>query len=118
MLPSPNRLRNKSDFARVLKNGKSKNSRFLSLRFIGNDCPFSRLGLLVSKKAFKKANQRNRIKRKLREALRANLSLIKPGQDLIFIARGGLEKNTLKETEATTFFLLEEAGLAKNNKQA
>jgi ribonuclease P protein component len=117
MLPSPNRLRNKSDFARVLKNGKSKNSQFLSLRFIGNDCPLSRLGLLVSKKAFKKANQRNRIKRKLREALRANLSPIRPGQDIIFIARAGLEKNTSKEMARTILSLLEEAGLVKDSQQ-
>lgn len=118
MLPSRYRLRKKSDFARVFKNGKSRNSRFLTVRFIDNGCPLSRLGLLASKKVFKKASQRNRVKRKLREAARLNLSRINPGRDIIFIARGGLEKNTLKEMEEMILFLLEEAGLLKDNKQA
>lgn len=114
MLPNRYRLRKKSDFARVLKNGQGRNSRFLAIKFVDNDDSFSRLGLLASKKAFKKASQRNRVKRKLREAARLNLSRINPGRDIIFIARGGLEKNTLKEMEEMILFLLEEAGLLKD----
>ena len=131
MLPSRYRLRKKSDFARVLKNGQSRNSRCLALRFVDNGNSFSRLrtslrenlnsrftriGLLASKKFFKKASQRNYVKRKLREAARLNLSRINPGWDIIFMARAGLEKKTLKETEATILSLLEEAGLVKDNK--
>ena len=115
MLPRRYRLRKKSDFARVLKNGQSRNSRFLAIKFVNNGNSFSRLGLLASKKVFKKASQRNYVKRKLREAARLNLSRINPGQDIIFIARAGLEKKTLKETEAVILFLLKEAGLVKNN---
>ncbi len=126
MLPSRYRLREKSDFARVLKNGKSRGSQFLAIRtlprknlspvrsgvrFISNDCPVSRLGFVVGKKTFKKASQRNRIKRKLREATRPNLPLIKTGQDLIFIARGGLEKKNSKEIKEMILYLLKEANL-------
>ncbi len=49
--------------------------------------PIGRYGLIVTKKTFKSAVDRNRAKRLLRVWFRANLSEIKTDQDYIFIAR-------------------------------
>ncbi|MBI4359385.1 MAG: ribonuclease P protein component [Candidatus Nealsonbacteria bacterium] len=115
MLPSRHRLRQKRDFAHVLKNGRSQNNQFLSIKFVGNDHSFSRFGFLASKKTFNRASQRNRIKRKLREAMRSNLFLVKPGWDLVLSARKDLEKKDLREAAEMILFFLKKADLITPN---
>ncbi|MCL2415859.1 MAG: ribonuclease P protein component [Defluviitaleaceae bacterium] len=50
----------------------------------------NRLGIVCSKKAVGKAHMRNRQRRLIRESYRLLESKIKPGYDLIFIARAGM----------------------------
>jgi ribonuclease P protein component len=65
-----------------------------------NTLSHARLGLLVSKKAMKKAVARNRIKRLVRESFRANVSKIK-AYDIIFIARSKIEPVDNKQVFST-----------------
>ncbi|MFT4096672.1 MAG: ribonuclease P protein component [Rhodoblastus sp.] len=52
-----------------------------------NDAP-ARFGLTVTKKTFASAVRRNRIRRRLREALRQGAALsAEPGRDYVFVAR-------------------------------
>ena len=53
-----------------------------------NPTELSRLGLVVAKKHVRKAHQRNRIKRVVREFFRNHP--INPSRDVIFLARNGL----------------------------
>ncbi len=58
--------------------------------------PHARLGLLVSKKAMKRAVDRNRIKRLVRESFRAHVTQLK-AVDIIYVARSKLQLTDNKE---------------------
>lgn len=69
-LPKNVRLLTKADYNAVFaKSVKVSNSLFLIL-IHKNSNPYSRLGLVISKKVDKRAVQRNRIKRIVRESFR------------------------------------------------
>jgi len=101
MLSPKNRLKKKKDFEKVLKRGKGFREDFLFLKLIKNNFKISRVGFIVSKKISKKAVQRNKIKRKLREIIQLYLAKIQPGFDLVFLAKPGIEKRDFWEIEQT-----------------
>ncbi|GAC1644846.1 MAG: ribonuclease P protein component [Chloroflexota bacterium] len=86
MLPKQYRLTRSRDFARVRRSGRSSGTSLLALYVLPVRSPDIRVGFSVSKKVGK-ATVRNRVKRRLREAVRRQLPEILPGQDLVFIAR-------------------------------
>lgn len=84
-LPKKERLTKNVDFESVLKEGKKvwiKN--LLLLIYKPNNLNYSRIGIVVSKK-IKKATQRNKIKRWIREFYRRNKSLFPKSCDMVFI---------------------------------
>ncbi len=85
MLPVQNRLKKKKDFDVVFRKGRSFREDFLSIKIIPNDLEFSRFGLVVGQKVSKKAVSRNKVKRRLREAIRMELPNIKKGVDVILM---------------------------------
>lgn len=80
------RLRRSSDFQRVRQVGKSNASSLMVLAFARNELDHSRFGFVVSKR-IGKAVQRNKVKRRMREAVRLKMGEIKPGVDIVLIAR-------------------------------
>lgn len=95
MLPRGNRLIGKSNFDRVLKKGKVLQFPCLGLVFLKEgDNLSSRFGFIISNKISKKAVERNRIRRILREAIRENLPTMPPGFLFVILAkRSILEKS-------------------------
>lgn len=88
MLQKIYRLVGKNDFQDVLRNGKRDQGSFLGLFFLSNsDTVHTKTGFVVSNKISKKATVRNRIKRVLREVIRKNMSSIKEGFLLVFLAK-------------------------------
>ena len=85
MLKKQNQLTKDKEFDNVFKNGKSSYDNIIGIKIITNNLDKSRFGILVSTKISKKAVERNRIKRQIREVIRLNLEAIKPGYDLIII---------------------------------
>ena len=64
--------------------GRSSRAQFLSLKYIANERrKDSRLAVVVSKKISKKAPVRNRIRRRLYEAVRLQWADIAPGTDMV-----------------------------------
>lgn len=55
----------------------------MTLYILNNRLPYSRLGIIVSKKLVKKATRRNRLKRLIREAFRLNKPQLPKGLDII-----------------------------------
>ena len=88
MLPEESRLKSNYDFRRVKRIGRAAHSPFFTLLYApAKDRSVSRFGLVASTKFDKRAVVRNRARRLLREAVRERLEVIKPGFDIILIAK-------------------------------
>ena len=119
MLPPEQRLRENYEFRLIYSKGRSYANPFAVLHFLHRKgeairkAPGRRIGFVVSKKQGK-AVARNRIKRRMREAVRRNLSLLKEGTyDLIFVGRSASKEAPWSEIEAGMLELLQKAGLVK-----
>lgn len=99
MLPKANRLTKKKDFDLVFKNGESIKNGFLICKAVKNNLKESRFGFVVSKKISNKATVRNKVKRRLREAVSNVLKDIKKPKDLVVIALPGIEKKEFLEIQ-------------------
>ncbi len=104
MLSKEFRLRKKEDVDQVYRKGKSVSVSELAFRFLPNDLESTRIAVLVGKKLSNKANQRNRVRRRLREVARLNLSKIPAGFDLLIIARD-LKLREINFGDLTKLFL-------------
>ena len=105
---SAEHLTRTQQYAQVYRRGGSWVSRLLVLRALPNDLEFSRYGFSVSKRVGN-AVTRNRVKRRLREIMRAET--LNPAWDIVFIVRApaaNADYATLKKDAAG---LLEKAGL-------
>ena len=111
MLPKLNRIRKKRDFEIIFKNGKGFKNGFLAMRVINNNLPESRFGFVISKKVSQKAVVRNKIKRRISEAIRLDLERIKKGVDIVFITFSGIKKHNFSETKELVKNILKKAGL-------
>lgn len=84
------RLRNKNDYEHVFSAANKTITPEFVILHCKNSLGYARLGLALSKKKIAKANQRNRLKRLLRESFRVHDKL--PAVDMIFLARQGVAK--------------------------
>ena len=76
------RLLRPKEFKRVFDNGAKSGDEALLILGIRNDLPLPRLGLAIAKKHLKKAVDRNRIKRLVRESFRSHQEEL-TGLDLV-----------------------------------
>lgn len=104
------RLRRNSDFQRVRQVGKSYASPILVLAFLRNELEYSRFGFVVNKR-LGNAVTRNKIKRRMREATRLEMWHIKPGFDIVIIARKQIDQASYLEISQSLQHLLNVAGL-------
>jgi len=82
-LSKQERIVNDKEFEHVYKTGTIRKSGCLIVRSLANNLKYSRLGVAVSKKIFRNAVTRNRIKRLIREAFRLNKYQLPKGIDFI-----------------------------------
>ena len=92
MYPSKYRLRLKKEVLLVIKTGRGRSGRFLSLKLKKNNLGHPRFTVVVGKKVAKSAVARNKKKRQIRENLR---KLVKNGDleissDIVVIGQKGL----------------------------
>lgn len=87
VLPQVNRLRDKKDFSQVLTKGKMIQTPVFGLAFVQESNNPSQFGFIISNKISKKAHERNKIKRILREAVRDLLGEINNGFKVVFLAK-------------------------------
>jgi ribonuclease P protein component len=82
------RIRKKSDFASLYRDGGRFRGRYFTLVYRRNGGSHSRLGVVASRKVGS-AVIRNRVKRRFRELFRRNKALLAESLDLIVITRPG-----------------------------
>jgi ribonuclease P protein component len=85
-LPREARIRRAGDFAALRQASGRFGGRCFSVRYRPNELGHARLGLAISKRVSKRAVERNRIKRLLRESFRRIRNELPP-LDLVFMAR-------------------------------
>jgi ribonuclease P protein component len=114
MLPANQRIRANQDFRRVYARGRSYANECLVvyvLRKAQDASASPRFGFVVSKKQGK-AVVRNRIKRRLREAIRLRLDGIDgAGCDVVIVGRGRAQAAPWPQLQASVDDLLRKSGL-------
>ncbi|MCB0137174.1 MAG: ribonuclease P protein component [Caldilineaceae bacterium] len=104
------RVRTDKRFQEVRRKGHSFTNQLLVLCALPNDLAYSRFGFSVNSR-IGNAVRRNRIKRRLREAARLRLGEIRPGWDIILIARRPIRSADYHEIETACARLLRRAQL-------
>lgn len=79
-------LRRKGDFAALQRSSTSKMHPLLVARFLPNDLGLTRFGLSTGKRVGG-AVVRNRVRRRLRAAIRSHAAELVPGWDVLLVAR-------------------------------
>nr|WP_243887972.1 ribonuclease P protein component [Shewanella algae] len=78
-----------AQFKNVFTNPIKASSAEITLLAVPNEMQHPRLGLTVAKRHVKRANQRNRIKRVIRDSFRLNQHDLPP-LDIVVLVRGGV----------------------------
>ena len=113
MLSKINRLTKKKDFELIFKKGEVFKKDFLLFKTIKNLLGEGRFGFVVSKKVSNKASVRNKVKRRLRQAVLNKLKEFQPIKsaknntlDVVIVALPGIEKKEFTEIQKliTEFF--------------
>lgn len=107
------RLRLNPDFQRVRQKGKSWANHLTVLCALPNDLENSRFGFAASKR-IGKAVVRNRVRRRMREAVRLRRALIPEGWDMVFIARPAIRRATYPEIAGAIEDVLRRANLCQS----
>lgn len=104
------RVRENERFQAIRRSGRSYANSHMVLCVLPNDLPYSRFGFSVSRR-IGKAVVRNKVKRRLREAVRLRMGQVQPGWDLVFIARNPIRDANFHEIDAACARLLRRASL-------
>lgn len=113
MLPGPNRLTKSKDIERVVKTGRSFATPILSIKAAPGGDAATRVAVVAGLSAHKRATRRNRAKRLVREALRKNLGLVRPGFDIVISCRSGAIDKEYSEIADALSFALGRLGLLR-----
>ena len=105
-----NRLRRRQDFVTVLREGRRHRHRILSLGLKPNGLPYNRYGYAIGKRVGA-AVVRNRVRRRLREVIRA-LSLA-PGYDIVLTAGEASAAATFDQLRQAVHFCADRGGILR-----
>ena len=110
MLSKKYRFHSRGGVRYVYQKGKTVRTPKMSLVFADNARKFTRVAVVVSKKVEKSAVGRNRIRRRIYEALRRNFDLVPKERDYIFVVFSKeVGKMSFSELEKLLGELIEES---------
>ena len=92
----PEVLRSKKDFTEIYNKGKSLGDRYVVVFHRENHLDYTRTAFLASKKVGKSV-QRNKARRLMKESYRELKEQVKPGNDIIIIARNTINQATYRQ---------------------
>jgi ribonuclease P protein component len=101
-LPRKSSINQHADFTRIRKTGHAKAGRFVIVSTLADPALSSvHPAFITSKRAAKKAHDRNKIRRRLRSFLQAHApKFVDPKRYIVCIARAGAAQATNAELEA------------------
>ena len=105
-------LKKNSDFRRLYARGMSAVTPYLALYARKNRLGVSRCGFTVSTK-LGGAVVRNRVRRRLREIVRLNAPLMRPGYDVVLVARSRAVGCEYRRLEAAYLTACRKLGLMR-----
>ena len=108
-----NTLKKNSDFRRLYTKGKSSATQYLVVYCRKNRQDHNRTGYTVSTK-LGHAVVRNRVRRRLREIVRLNAPSVKPGYDLVLVARSRAVEAEYKTLERAYLTACKKLGLLED----
>ena len=113
MLPQVARLRKTRDFKEVFGKGRGTRSGrlFLKARAVKNKS--TRFGIVVSKQVAAKATDRNRIKRLLRESVKALMPDVREGYDIALVTLPVFVAVSLQDTKQQVMSVIKKSSLLK-----
>ena len=101
----------------VYRHGKTVRTPRMSLVFAQNTRGFTRVAVVVSKKVEKTAVGRNRIRRRIYEAIRLNMDAVPKKMDYIFVVYSKeVMKMSFRELERVLGKLVEDSKVCYNKK--
>jgi len=111
MLPRINRIKNKKDFEAIFKNSKSFKNSFFIFKIAKSNLGFNRFGFVVSQKVSKKAVVRNKVRRRLVEAVKSESKDANGGKDVVIIALPRIAEADFWEIKEAVKSMLTKTGL-------
>lgn len=115
MLKKSNRLKKKEEFKKVFEKGQTVKNKYLVLYLLNKvENREIRIAIAVSKK-IGNAVVRNKIKRRLREAIKNHIKYMDKKYDIIFVVRYKIKEASYQEIEKNILALIKRAGLYKGN---
>jgi ribonuclease P protein component len=114
MLASKYRLPLRTELNRIRQEGKLVQGRLFSFQVsLTKSNQPSRFGFIISSKIDKRAVRRNRAKRLLGEAINQLIPQIKPGYEVVVLAKKKLVEADFPEIERECLKLLQKAGMRR-----
>ena len=107
------RLRRSALFRETFERGSRQVGRLMVLWLRRGDGADLRLGVVASKRVFRRAVDRSKVKRRLREAYRLNRGRLSGKVDVVLIARRGLLAASHGEAEADLLRCAGRAGILR-----
>jgi len=104
-------LKKNYEFARVYKKGKYFTSKNLTLYILSDNKSKKRIGITISKKAYSRSVDRNRIRRLVKESYRSFEEEIKETPDMVFVVRKNRELPPFIVINDEIKYLLKQSGL-------
>ena len=114
MLPPANRLRKEKVIKRALAGRSGCKVGLLACKTAKNGLKTARFCFIVSKRISNKAVDRNKLKRRLRAAVMAQLSRVNPGVDCVLVAYPGLETRGYGDLTLAVEKILNKSGVLKS----
>ena len=112
----PEVLRSKKDFTEIYNKGKSLGDRYVVVFHRENHLDYTRTAFLASKKVGKSV-QRNKARRLMKESYRELKDEVKPGRDIIIIARNTINQAEYRQVKKSLRSALTRGKLLKETKQ-
>lgn len=109
-----NRLRQDKGIEMVFQKGIYQKSSFLALKYLKRQEGMPRIAISVGKRVSKKAVLRNKVRRRLREAVRPLLTELGRPYDIVIIASPEITTRSYQEIKSCVEELFLRAGLLTN----